>query len=79
MEPTPSKTSTKPSRYFVEEVAGTLFLRYGNRVVAANVGEQDTICDSVRTHFEYLAASANIRLDSGGPLPDDTSEPTPVA
>lgn len=79
MEPTPSKTSIKPSRYFVEEVAGTLFLRYGNLVVAASIGEQDAICDSVRMHFEYLAASANSRLDSGGPLPDDTGEPTPVA
>lgn len=79
MEPTPSKTSTKPPKYFVEEVAGTLFLRYGNLVVATNIGEQDAICDSVRTHFEYLATSANARLDSGGPLPDDVGRPTPVA
>ena len=47
--------------YNVEEVCGTLFLKFGNLVVAANVGEEGQIADTARRHFEYLAAAGNER------------------
>jgi hypothetical protein len=61
---------SKP-RYAVEEVGGTLFLRYGNTVLASNIGEQGSICDIVRTHFELIVKTMNEQMGDG-PAPDET-------
>jgi hypothetical protein len=49
--------------YSVEEVAGTLFLKFGNTVLAANIGEQDSICEITRTHLNTIAETMNKSLD----------------
>jgi hypothetical protein len=59
-------------RYSVEEVAGTLFLRFGNLVLAANIGEADMIADSTRDHFARIVETMNASLDSGPPSGDST-------
>ena len=61
--------------YRVEEVCGTLFLKFGNLVVAANIGEENQIADTVRRHFEYLAAAGNERLATGEPPPAAPLDP----
>lgn len=45
--------------YSLEEVAGTLFLKYGNLLFAVNVGEQGNITDEVRKHFDHLVRAGN--------------------
>jgi len=45
--------------YSVEEVAGTLFLKYDNLVLAANIGEEGMISDEVREHFRKIVETMN--------------------
>ena len=59
--------------YSVEEVAGTLFLKFGNTVLAANIGEQDNICEIVRAHFNAIVETMNISLDKT-PQKEETEE-----
>ena len=61
--------------YKVEEIAGTLFLKFGNLVVATNIGEENQIADTVRRHFEYLAAAGNEKQVRGEPPPGDRLDP----
>lgn len=61
--------------YKVEEIAGTLFLKFGNFVVATNIGEENQIADTVRRHFEYLAAAGNEKQVRGEPPPGDRLDP----
>ena len=76
MESMPKSGST--DRYSVEEVAGTLFLKYGNLVLAANIGEEGAIADTVRKHFAAIASTMNSSLDAGADPCDsaDSSLPT---
>lgn len=46
-------------KYEVEEVAGTLFLKHGNLVLAANIGEEGCIPEIVRKHFRLLCDAGN--------------------
>lgn len=59
--------------YSVEEVAGTLFLKFGNTVLAANIGEQDSICEIVRAHFNAIVETMNRSLDKT-PQKEETEE-----
>ena len=59
--------------YSVEEVAGTLFLKFGNTVLAANIGEQDNICEIVRAHFNAIVETMNTSLDKT-PQKEETEE-----
>ena len=59
--------------YSVEEVAGTLFLKFGNTVLAANIGEQDSICEIVRAHFNAIVETMNRSLDKA-PQKEETEE-----
>lgn len=77
MEPTNPENLGKPPRYNVEEVCGTLFLRFGNIVLAANIGEQGAICDVVRTHFELIVRTMNEALDAVPPKSDTGGESDP--
>lgn len=65
-------------RYSVEEVADTLFLKFGNLVLAANIGEADMITDAVRKHFAAIVSTMNAELDADdGPCDSaDSSLPT---
>ena len=57
-------------KYETEEVAGTLFLRHGNLVLAANIGEEGNITDVVRKHFEFLCDAGNREPPRLPPPPD---------
>ena len=46
-------------KYSIEEIAGTLFLKYGVLVCAVNIGEQGNITNDVRKHFEHLVRAGN--------------------
>ena len=76
MESTPNNGSA--DRYSVEEAAGTLFLKYGNLVLAANIGEEGAIADAVRKHFAAIVSTMNAELDADdGPCDSaDSSLPT---
>lgn len=70
--------------YSVEEVAGTLFLKFGNTVLAANIGEQDNICEIVRAHFNAIVETMNKALDEAAKKEDtgetkDSETPGPPA
>ena len=68
MESTPNNGSA--DRYSVEEVAGTLFLKHGNLVLATNIGEQFMVSETVREHFAAIVKTMNEKLDSGPGLED---------
>ena len=76
MESMPSGNST--DRYSVEEVAGTLFLKYGNLVLAANIGEEGTIADTVRKHFASIVCAMNAELDADAGPCDGTDSSLPA-
>ncbi len=59
--------------YSVEEVAGTLFLKFGNTVLASNIGEQGSICEIVRAHFNAIVETMNRSLDKA-PQKEETEE-----
>ena len=61
------------TRYGVEEVAGTLFLKFGNVVLAANIGEEGNICGIVREQFDLIVKTMNERLDAEVPPCDDAA------
>lgn len=65
MESTSTRTAD-PSRYSVDEIAGTLFIMKNGNVVAANVGEQGDVTESLRADFRFLCDAANKALDGPG-------------
>lgn len=62
-------------RYEMEEVAGTLFLKHGNLVLAANIGEEGNITDVVRKHFAFLCDAGNREPPRLEPPVDKPAEP----